>query len=131
MDAVAGLTRQDGLLPTYIDKDKGRILVALPPADADGVTGRFLYVTALKTGLGSAPVGLDRARRRRSEILVFRRVGQKVIAEYENPRFVAAGALGRRAGRGPRRLRHLHRLGRQGRGRHRRTAACWWTSPAS
>ncbi|MGZ3377299.1 MAG: zinc-dependent metalloprotease [Phenylobacterium sp.] len=91
-DAVAGLNRQDGLLPTYVDKDKGRILVALPPADASGANGRFLYVTALKTGLGSAPVGLDRARISQSKILVFRRIGQKVIAEYENPRFVAAGA---------------------------------------
>ena len=91
-EVTAGLTRQDGLLPVYVDKDKGRILVALPPPDAGGVSGRFLYVTALKTGLGSAPVGLDRARIGRSQILVFRRLGQKVIAEYENPRFMAAGA---------------------------------------
>jgi hypothetical protein len=89
---VAGLARQDGLLPVYVDRDKGRILVALPKADAAGVSGRFLYVTSLKTGLGSAPVGLDRARLGRSQILVFRRIGQKVIAEYENPRFVAANA---------------------------------------
>ncbi|WP_293365959.1 DUF5117 domain-containing protein, partial [Phenylobacterium sp.] len=90
--ATAGLTRQDGLLPVYVDKDKGRILVALPKADATGASGRFLYVTALKTGLGSAPVGLDRARISQSKILVFRRIGAKVIAEYENPRFVAANA---------------------------------------
>ncbi|WP_394762928.1 zinc-dependent metalloprotease [Phenylobacterium sp.] len=93
-DPVAGLTRQEGLLPTYVDSDKGRILVALPKADADGTSGRFLYVTALKTGLGSAAAGLDRARIGRGEILVFRRLGQKVIAEYENPRFVApAGSI--------------------------------------
>ena len=91
-DVTAGLTRQDGLLPVYVDREKGRILVALPAPDADGVSGRFLYVTALRTGLGSAPVGLDRARPGRSQILVFRRIGQKVIAEYENPRFVAANA---------------------------------------
>ncbi|WP_414692357.1 zinc-dependent metalloprotease [Phenylobacterium sp.] len=91
-DAVAGLARQDGLLPTYVDKEKGRILVALPAPDADGVSGRFLYVTALKTGLGSAPIGLDRARVSQSKILVFRRIGAKVIAEYENPRFVAHGS---------------------------------------
>ena len=89
---VVGLARQDGLLPVYVDKEKGRILVALPKADAAGVSGRFLYVTALKTGLGSAPVGLDRARISQSKILVFRRIGAKVIAEYENPRFVAANA---------------------------------------
>ena len=91
-EATAGLTRQDGLLPVYVDKDKGRILVALPPADAEGVSGRFLYVTTLKTGLGSASVGLDRARINDTEILVFRRLGPKVVAEFENPRFVAAGA---------------------------------------
>lgn len=91
-DVTAGLTRQDGLLPVYVDRDKGRILVALPPPDVEGVSGRFIYVTALKTGLGSAPVGLDRARIGSSQILVFRRIGQKVVAEYENSRFVAAGA---------------------------------------
>ena len=98
-DAVAGLTRQDGPCCsfTYVDKDRGRILIALPPADAQGVSGRFLYVTALKTGLGSAPVGLDRARVSQSRILVFRRIGQKVIAEYENPRFTAHGSVDEQA----------------------------------
>jgi hypothetical protein len=90
-DVTAGLARQEGLMPVYVDKDRGRILVALPKADASGASGRFLYVTALKTGLGSAPVGLDRARISQSKILVFRRIGAKVIAEYENPRFVAKG----------------------------------------
>lgn len=91
-EATAGLTRQDGLLPVYVDRDQGRILLALPPADASGVSGRFIYVTALKTGLGSALVGLDRARVNDTQILVFRRIGPKVVAEYENPRFVASGA---------------------------------------
>ncbi len=91
-DPTAGMSRRDGLLPVFVDGEKGRILVALPKPDAGGASGRFLYVTALKTGLGSAPVGLDRARVSQSKILVFRRIGQKVIAEYENPRFVAAGA---------------------------------------
>ncbi len=91
-EAIAGLTRQDGLAPVYVDRDKGRILLALPPADTGGVSGRYLYVTALKTGLGSAGVGLDRARINDTQILVFRRIGQKVIAEFENPRFIASGA---------------------------------------
>ncbi|WP_419320448.1 zinc-dependent metalloprotease [Caulobacter sp. ErkDOM-E] len=90
--ALAGTTRQDGLLPVHIDKAKGRILLSLPKADADGVSGRFLYVAALKTGLGSAPVGLDRAALGDTQVLVFRRIGKKVIAEYENPKFTAAGA---------------------------------------
>jgi hypothetical protein len=91
-DAVAGLTRQEGLVPVYVDAAKGRVLVALPAPDKDGVAGRYLYVSALKTGLGSAPVGLDRARLGDTQVLAFRRVGGKVLAEYENPRFRAAGA---------------------------------------
>jgi len=91
-DPVAGLTRQDGLLATYVDAAKGRVLVALPAPDKDGVAGRYLYVSALKTGLGSAPVGLDRARLGDTQVLAFRRVGGKVLAEFENPRFRAAGA---------------------------------------
>jgi hypothetical protein len=90
--ALAGTTKLDGLLPVHVDKAKGKILLSLPPADADGVSGRFIYVTALKTGMGSAPVGLDRAALSDTQILVFRRIGKKVIAEYENPKFTAAGA---------------------------------------
>ena len=91
-DPVAGLTRQDGLVPVYVDAAKGRILLALPAPDARGVAGRYIYVTALKTGLGSAPVGLDRARIGDTQVLAFRRVGARVLAEFENPRFRAAGA---------------------------------------
>ncbi|WP_374453677.1 zinc-dependent metalloprotease [Phenylobacterium sp.] len=90
--AIAGAVRQDGLLPVYVDKAKGRILLSLPAPDAQGVSGRFLYVTALKTGLGSAPVGLDRARIGEAQVLAFRRIGRKVVAEFENHKFRAAGA---------------------------------------
>lgn len=90
--ATAGAVRQDGLLPVYVDKSKGRILLSLPAPDADGVSGRYLYVSALKTGLGSAPVGLDRARIGDTQILAFRRIGKKVVAEFENHRFRASGA---------------------------------------
>ena len=90
--ASAGATRHDGLLPVYVDKAKGRILLSLPAPDADGVSGRYLYVTALRTGLGSAPVGLDRARLGDTQVLAFRRIGRKVVAEFENHRFRAQGA---------------------------------------
>lgn len=90
--ATAGAQRQEGLLPVYVDRAKGTILLSLPAPDADGVSGRFLYLTALRTGMGSAPVGLDRAAIGDTQVLVFRRLGKKVFAEYENPRFRAAGA---------------------------------------
>ena len=70
----------------------GRIFLSLPAPDASGVAGRYLYMTALETGLGSAPVGLDRDAPSEARILVFRRVGKKVLAEIENPKFRATGA---------------------------------------
>jgi hypothetical protein len=89
---TAKLERRDGLLPVYLDKAQGRIYLALPPADAQGFSGKFLYMTSLQTGLGSAPVGLDRDKPGGAQVLVFRRIGRKVLAEYENTRFRATGA---------------------------------------
>ncbi|HTW33162.1 MAG TPA: zinc-dependent metalloprotease [Rhizomicrobium sp.] len=91
-DVVGSLKRQDGLLPVFVDRAKGHIYIQLPPPGVDGISGRFLYLTALKTGLGSAPAGLDRARLGETRLLVFRRLGAKIVAEYENPRFRAVGA---------------------------------------
>jgi uncharacterized protein DUF4953/uncharacterized protein DUF5117 len=91
-DATKGLARQDGLLPVFVDKAKGRILLSLPAPDADGVSGRFLYLTALRTGIGSASIGLDRGMLGQTQVLAFRRIGRKVLAEYENPRFRATDA---------------------------------------
>ena len=89
---LQGTVAQDGLLPVHVDTRGGRILLSLPAPGADGISGRFIYVTALETGLGSAPLGLDRAMSSGSRLIVFRRVGRKIVAEIENPRFRAAGA---------------------------------------
>jgi hypothetical protein len=78
------------LLPVKADTKTGKIIATLPKPDGDGVSGRFIYLTQLETGLGSAPIGLDRAAPANSRILVFRRIGKKVAAEIENPKFVAA-----------------------------------------
>lgn len=89
---LSGTTRVDGLLPVHIDKKGGRIILSLPAPGADGVSTRLLYTTALKTGLGSAPIGLDRAQPGPAQIVAFRRLGKKVAIELENPRFRATGA---------------------------------------
>lgn len=88
-EATIGLRRLDGLLPVFIDTKAGRILIQLPPADADGLSGRFLYQVYLRTGIGSTLVGLDRSQPGPTQILVFRRVGRKILAEYENDGFRA------------------------------------------
>jgi hypothetical protein len=89
---LAGTTKLDGLLPVHVDRKAGRILLSLPAPGTDGVSTRLLYTTALRTGLGSAPIGLDRAQPGPAQIVAFRRLGKKVAIELENSRFRATGA---------------------------------------
>ena len=91
-DPLTGTERMDGLLPVHVDRKGGRILLSLPAAGRDGVAARLLYTNALRTGLGSAPIGLDRAQPGPAQVLVIRRLGKKVAFELENPRFRATGA---------------------------------------
>jgi hypothetical protein len=77
------------LLDVQPDQKTGKIVATFPKPDSDGVSARYIYLTQLETGLGSAPIGLDRAAASDTRILVFRRVGKKVAAEVENSRFVA------------------------------------------
>jgi hypothetical protein len=89
---LEGTAAQSGLIPLHIDRKAGRIIATLPAPDSDGVSGRYIYTASLETGLGSPALGLDYALNSGSRLLVFRRVGKKVLAEIENPRFRAAGA---------------------------------------
>lgn len=97
----AGTQKLDGLFPVHVDRKAGRILLSLPAACADGVVARMLYTTALRTGLGSAPIGLDRAQPGPAQIVLLRRVGKKITFELENPRFRAsAGSTSEQAAAG-------------------------------
>jgi hypothetical protein len=78
------------LMPVSTDAAKGRILLTLPQPDEDGVAMRLLYSTALRTGLGSAPLTLDRGRTGSTQLLALRRIGGKIAIEFENPRFRAS-----------------------------------------
>ena len=91
-DPLLNTVRNEGLLPVAIDAAGGRILLTLPAPDAQGIAGRFLYATALRTGIGSSALGLDRAMAGPTQILAFRRIGDKVAIVFENPRFRATGA---------------------------------------
>ena len=91
-DPFAGTRSVDGLLPVHIDRDGGRVLLTLPAPGADGAAGRFLYATTLRTGVGSAETGLDRAQFGETRLLAFRRIGKRIAVQYENPRFRATGA---------------------------------------
>lgn len=87
---VATPAGEAGLVQVRTEPAKGRILVTLPPPAQDGVALRLLYNAALKTGLGSAPLGLDRGRIGNTQLLAFRRIGGKVAVQFENPRFRAS-----------------------------------------
>ncbi|MDG2528002.1 zinc-dependent metalloprotease [Caulobacter endophyticus] len=80
-----------GLLAVKTDAAKGAVMVTLPAPDADGISGRFLYQPSISGGLGATPVGLDRAATGDTQVLVFRRVGKRVLAEFENFGFRAVG----------------------------------------
>lgn len=97
-NAVAGLERHDGLMPVFLDRKGGRILVELPRAAEDGSLGEYIYQVYLRAGLGSTPVGLDRSAPAQTQILAFRRAGKTVYAELRNTAFRAAtGSAAERA----------------------------------
>lgn len=87
---LQGTARQDGLLTVHVDRREGEIFLQLPAPDSDGLAGRFIYVSGLETGVGSSRIGLDRVQTGGARMLVFRRVGDRVLAEIENTRFRAA-----------------------------------------
>ncbi|QJQ33233.1 DUF5117 domain-containing protein [Sphingomonas lacunae] len=89
--ALAGTTTRQGLLPVHVDPLNGRVLITLPAPDEQGLSGRYLYTTQLRTGIGSASLGLDRAQFGPTQLLAFRRIGGKLAIQFENPRFRATG----------------------------------------
>lgn len=88
--AAVPATAQDQLAP--VRADGGKVLLTLPAPGPDGVAARWLYATSLRTGLGSAQLGLDRAMFGPTQLIAFRRIGPKLLIQFENPRFRASGA---------------------------------------
>lgn len=90
---IAGTEPRPGLIVLHLDRAKGRLLATLPPASGPGgLLGRYLYVEAIATGLGSNPVGLDRGQLGASRLLELRRVGSRVLFEVPNLQFRSLSA---------------------------------------
>ena len=83
---------QDGLFGVRLDREKGRVLVRFAAPGADGALGRYLYQPGLSAGLGMDGVGLDRSGLGQTQIIAFQKVGNRVLARFENTRFSAVGA---------------------------------------
>lgn len=84
-DATRGLTKKDGLIESYIDSAKGRVLLKFgKPQDDTGTVGEFLYADSLASGLGANAIGLDRGEDGSSYVLRFRVRGEKLVVEAIN-----------------------------------------------
>lgn len=83
---------QDGLFGVKLDRQKGKATVRLPAPGVDGVLGRYLYQPGLSAGLGMDGAGLDRSGLGSAQVVAFRKVGNRVFAEFENTRFRAVDA---------------------------------------
>ncbi|MFO0950763.1 MAG: zinc-dependent metalloprotease [Isosphaeraceae bacterium] len=79
-----GMRRVDGFVPLYWDARKGKLYLEVTAFDRE-----FLYQEALASGLGSNPVGLDRGQLGDSRVVVFRRVGPKILLIEPNQKYRA------------------------------------------
>ncbi|MFP4003981.1 MAG: zinc-dependent metalloprotease [Alphaproteobacteria bacterium] len=87
--ATEGYTRTQGFLDLYTKPDEAKILALFPAPAADGTLLRAIHATRLTSGLGSNPIGLDRGWGNSGQVVRFRRIGGKVVAEVENHRYRA------------------------------------------
>lgn len=85
-EAVRGFERHDGLAPVWTDRKTGKVYLALKP-DGHGGLGEYLHMVAMRSGIGSTPIGVDRHNPSEVHVLRFRRNGARVFAEWENPTF--------------------------------------------
>ena len=81
-DRTANLRKIDGYLPLYWDERTGTMLLEISRFDAP-----FLMATGLSAGLGSNDIGLDRGAEGAERIVVFQRVGPRVLLVQQNESF--------------------------------------------
>lgn len=83
-DPIQGQNPDTGLLPLYVNRDDGKVLLDLATAPR-----QLLLVSTVEHALGSNDVGLDRAQNGEPRLVRFQRVGNRVLLIQENTRFVA------------------------------------------
>ena len=93
-EKTAGFRKMDGLFPLYWDERTGQLWMEVSRFGAE-----FIHSTGYGAGLGSNDIGIDRGALAGSRIVVFERVGPKVLMVQPNYRFRAetANAAERRA----------------------------------
>src|SRR5438128_1210133 len=83
---TAKLRKLDGFLPLFWDGENGKLLMRI-----DRFGEELIYQVSLAEGVGSNPIGLDRAQLGSTHLIRFERVGPKVLMVEPNTRFRAIG----------------------------------------
>ncbi|HYB96736.1 MAG TPA: zinc-dependent metalloprotease [Vicinamibacterales bacterium] len=86
-DRTSGMKKLDGYFPIYWDERSGSLFLEIPRFDTE-----FLFTTGLSAGLGSNDIGLDRGSGRGSRLVVFQRVGPRVLLVQPNQSFRSSSA---------------------------------------
>src|SRR5215831_16498922 len=83
-DKTKGFDKLVGFIPEYWDRNDGTLWLEIPSLDSE-----MLYVTSLSAGLGSNDIGLDRGQKGGQHVVLFHRVGKKVLMVEPNYGFRA------------------------------------------
>jgi hypothetical protein len=83
-ERTSGMTQLDGFIPIHLDEPAGKIYLDLSRFGTE-----LLYVVSLPAGVGSNPIGLDRGQLGDSHVVVFERVGPRVLMVARNYRYRA------------------------------------------
>ena len=81
-DRTSGMRKLDGYFPLYWDERGGQMWLEIARFDTP-----FLYTTGLSAGLGSNDIGLDRGSEGGGRLVLFERVGQKIMLVQPNQSF--------------------------------------------
>src|SRR5437588_2065878 len=77
----------DGYFPVYWDERTGTLWLEIPRFDNE-----FLFSTGLAAGLGSNDIGLDRGQSGGGRVVMFQRIGPKILLVQPNQSFRSSSA---------------------------------------
>ncbi|MBK5256710.1 MAG: zinc-dependent metalloprotease [Vicinamibacteria bacterium] len=83
-DKTANMKKLDGFVPAYWDEAEGKIYLEIARFSEE-----MLHATGFASGLGSNDIGIDRGAQAGSEVVMFERVGPKVMLVAPNYNFRA------------------------------------------
>ena len=83
-EKTEGMSKMDGYMPLYWEESTGKLFLEINRFDEE-----LLHAGGLAAGLGSNDIGLDRGQGGGSRIVVFERVGPKILMIQPNYRFRA------------------------------------------